>query len=41
MSLPDLESVFALLVEQGDTRTIAKQMVEAMHTPIPQEYDEP
>jgi ABC-2 type transport system ATP-binding protein len=31
MHLPNLESVFAQLVEQQDTRQIAEQMVEAMH----------
>ena len=31
MHLPNLESVFAQLVEQQDTRRIAEQMVEAMH----------
>ena len=31
MHLPNLESVFAQLVEQQDTRAIAEQMVEAMH----------
>ena len=30
MSLPNLESVFAQLVQQQDTRAIAEQMVEAM-----------
>jgi ABC-2 type transport system ATP-binding protein len=30
MSLPNLESVFAQLVQQQDTRTLAEQMVEAM-----------
>jgi ABC-2 type transport system ATP-binding protein len=32
MSLPNLESVFAQLVEQQETRTIAQQMVDAMQT---------
>jgi len=32
MRLPNLESVFAQLVEQQDTRTLAKQVVEAMQT---------
>ncbi len=32
MSLPNLESVFAQLVQQQDTRSIAKQMVEVMHS---------
>jgi ABC-2 type transport system ATP-binding protein len=31
MSLPNLESVFAQLVEQQDTHSIARQMVEVMH----------
>jgi ABC-2 type transport system ATP-binding protein len=31
MSLPNLESVFAQLVRQQDTRTVAEQMVEVMH----------
>jgi ABC-2 type transport system ATP-binding protein len=31
MHLPNLESVFAQLVEQQNTRAIAEQMVEAMH----------
>jgi ABC-2 type transport system ATP-binding protein len=30
MSLPNLESVFAQLVQQQDTRTLAQQMVEVM-----------
>jgi ABC-2 type transport system ATP-binding protein len=30
MSLPNLESVFAQLVQQQDTRTVAQQMVEVM-----------
>jgi ABC-2 type transport system ATP-binding protein len=30
MSLPNLETVFAQLVEQQDTRTLAQQMVEVM-----------
>jgi ABC-2 type transport system ATP-binding protein len=30
MSLPNLESVFAQLVAQQDTRTIAQEMVEVM-----------
>ena len=30
MSLPNLESVFAQLVEQQDTRATAEQMVEVM-----------
>lgn len=30
MSLPNLESVFAQLVEQQDTRTVAQEMVEVM-----------
>lgn len=30
MSLPNLESVFAQLVQQQDTRTLAEQMVEVM-----------
>ena len=30
MSLPNLESVFAQLVEQQDTRGLAQQMVEVM-----------
>jgi len=30
MSLPNLESVFAQLVQQQDTRAIAEQMVEVM-----------
>lgn len=30
MSLPNLESVFAQLVQQQDTRSVAEQMVEAM-----------
>jgi ABC-2 type transport system ATP-binding protein len=30
MSLPNLESVFAQLVQQQETRTIAQQMVEVM-----------
>jgi ABC-2 type transport system ATP-binding protein len=30
MSLPNLESVFAQLVQQQDTRATARQMVEAM-----------
>jgi ABC-2 type transport system ATP-binding protein len=32
MSLPNLERVFAQLVEQQDTRTLAQQMVEVMQT---------
>jgi len=32
MSLPNLEQVFAQLVEQQDTRAIAQQMVDAMQT---------
>jgi ABC-2 type transport system ATP-binding protein len=32
MSLPNLESVFAQLVEQQDTRSIAEQMVEVMRS---------
>ena len=32
MSLPNLESVFAQLVQQQDTRTLAQQMVEVMGT---------
>ncbi len=32
MSLPNLESVFAQLVQQQDTRSIAEQMVEVMHS---------
>jgi ABC-2 type transport system ATP-binding protein len=32
MSLPNLESVFAQLVEQQDTRAVAQEMVEVMHT---------
>jgi len=31
MSLPNLESVFAQLVQQQDTRAVAEQMVEVMH----------
>jgi ABC-2 type transport system ATP-binding protein len=31
MSLPNLESVFAQLVRQQDTRSIAQQMIEVMH----------
>ncbi|MGA9717801.1 MAG: ABC transporter ATP-binding protein [Acidobacteriaceae bacterium] len=31
MSLPDLHSVFASLVEQFDTRVIARSLVEAIH----------
>jgi ABC-2 type transport system ATP-binding protein len=31
MHLPNLESVFAQLVEQQDTRRLARQMVEVMH----------
>src|SRR5580698_3603910 len=31
MSLPNLESVFAQLVEQQDTRSLGQQMVEVMH----------
>jgi ABC-2 type transport system ATP-binding protein len=31
MSLPNLESVFAQLVQQQDTHSIARQMVEVMH----------
>ncbi len=30
MSLPNLESVFAQLVQQQDTRTVAQEMVEVM-----------
>jgi ABC-2 type transport system ATP-binding protein len=30
MSLPNLESVFAQLVKQQDTRAVAQEMVEAM-----------
>jgi ABC-2 type transport system ATP-binding protein len=30
MSLPNLERVFAQLVEQQDTRRLAEQMVEVM-----------
>ena len=30
MSLPNLESVFAQLVKQQDTRSIAQEMVEVM-----------
>jgi ABC-2 type transport system ATP-binding protein len=30
MSLPNLESVFAQLVQQQDTRSLAQQMVEVM-----------
>jgi ABC-2 type transport system ATP-binding protein len=30
MSLPNLESVFAQLVQQQDTRSVAQQMVEVM-----------
>jgi ABC-2 type transport system ATP-binding protein len=30
MSLPNLESVFAQLVEQQDTRSAARQIVEVM-----------
>ena len=32
MNLPNLESVFAQLVQQQDTRSIAEQMVEVMHS---------
>jgi ABC-2 type transport system ATP-binding protein len=32
MRLPNLESVFAQLVQQQDTRSIAQQMVEVMQT---------
>jgi len=32
MSLPNLEKVFAQLVEQQDTRAIAQQMVDVMQT---------
>src|ERR1700677_3366793 len=32
MSLPNLESVFAQLVRQQDTRSIAQQIVEVMHS---------
>ena len=32
MSLPNLESVFAQLVQQQDTRSIAEQIVEVMHS---------
>ena len=31
MSLPNLKSVFAQLVQQQDTRAVAEQMVEVMH----------
>jgi ABC-2 type transport system ATP-binding protein len=31
MSLPNLESVFAQLVQQQDTRSIAQQVIEVMH----------
>jgi ABC-2 type transport system ATP-binding protein len=31
MSLPNLESVFAQLVRQQDTRSVAQQMIEVMH----------
>ncbi len=31
MSLPNLESVFAQLVQQQDTHSIAQQMIEVMH----------
>jgi ABC-2 type transport system ATP-binding protein len=31
MSLPNLESVFAQLVRQQDTRSIAQEMIEVMH----------
>ena len=34
LKLPDLESVFARLVEQEDTRGAARQMVEAIHAEI-------
>ena len=33
MSLPNLECVFAQLVQQQDTRATAQQMVEVMHIP--------
>lgn len=32
MSLPNLESVFAQLVQQQDTKSIAQEMVEVMHS---------
>jgi ABC-2 type transport system ATP-binding protein len=32
MNLPNLESVFAQLVQQQDTRSIAEQIVEVMHS---------
>src|SRR5580658_3484703 len=35
MSLPNLESVFAQLVQQQDTRTLAQQMVEVMQSGHP------
>src|SRR6202167_3567880 len=32
MSLPNLESVFAQLVQQQDTRSVAREIVEVMHS---------
>jgi ABC-2 type transport system ATP-binding protein len=34
MKLPDLQSVFARLVEQSDTRVTARHLVEAMHVEL-------
>jgi ABC-2 type transport system ATP-binding protein len=40
MSLQNLESVFAQLVQQQDTRALAQQMVEVMRAVMPEESHE-